>query len=178
MTNENNTESNVKTVPSTKVAEMVKIRFEGQKMIVSVDTNKDGEPSLEFHANLAETADEVMDRFLKQVGMNKIKIIDIIIKIIPYFKKLIIFILKKKITKTLIAKLLGVGLSGPLGFVVSYLVDNFYEQMEKLTEYLVINITYKFEKKRGREFVHRMHKAVEERNYDDINEVGRDILNS
>lgn len=55
----------VKVATPEQVAKVVTVKFEGTKMIVAVDTNKDGEPSIEMIVNLAETADEVMDKFFK-----------------------------------------------------------------------------------------------------------------
>lgn len=87
-------------------------------------------------------------------------------------------LLKKRFSKIVVAKLLGIGLSGPSGFIVSYAIDYFYGYVEKFMTYATIYVTCKLGKKRGRELSRKMNRAVEESNYDNINQIGRDILNS
>jgi len=54
----------IKATPE-QVAKVVSVSFEGKTMTVAIDSNKDGEPSIKLAIDLAETADEVMDRFFK-----------------------------------------------------------------------------------------------------------------
>jgi len=44
---------------------VVDFKFEGRKLIITVDSNKDGEAVLSLSIDLSEVADEVLDAFKK-----------------------------------------------------------------------------------------------------------------